>query len=297
MGAIKVNGRKRPEKYRLQVGDVVTRNEQADTNKSSLDATQTKQQKVARLDVEKIRKQLVFEDANRLVFDKPADLVVHPWNKHTTDITMHDMLLSYLEQTDGVKKSATFKPAFCYRLDKDTSGIIIAAKNFRALQTLNELIRLRKTSKQYKAVVGWRLDEPVTIAKPLFVGFDKKLGRGKTFINAQQGKEAITILKPIHTVEHDKLGPVTLLSVTLVTGRMHQIRVHSASVDLPVIGDLIYGNPALNRLANKSLSLQRQLLHCESYWFFDPFLDKQVNFVAPLPEDFTRPFGFVHEHT
>lgn len=285
--AIKVNWRKRPEKYRLQAWDTVTWDENRNTNKSATDSTATKKQKIAKLAVEDIQKHIVYEDNERLVLDKPAWLVLHPWQKHTNDITMHDMLQSYLKQTNWSERTETFSPQYCFRLDKDTSGILIAAKTYQSLQCLNELIRDRKVSKEYYTILVWSLKKTTPVDQPLFVWFDKKMWRGKTFVNHEQGKEAYSIFEPIETTIHPILWEITLARVKIKTGRMHQIRVHAAYLWHPVVGDIMYGHPVVNRKATKKLSITRQLLHSHTYWFFDPFQDKQVEFTAWLPSSFT----------
>lgn len=87
---------------------------------------------------------------------------------------------------------------------------------------------------------------------------------------------------------HPLLGPISLLKVKIYTGRMHQIRVHVSNEGYPVLGDIIYGNPAANRILYKSLGINRQLLHCRKYSFLDPFKEKKVTFEAPLPADFQK---------
>lgn len=106
---------------------------------------------------------------------------------------------SYLQHTQQKKDSQTFNPSFCFRLDKDTSGLIISAKTYTALQLLNELIRDRKTRKTYLAIVIGEFKGLRTITKPLFIGFDKKSGKARTFVNEEKGKESETKMMGIAT--------------------------------------------------------------------------------------------------
>jgi len=147
---------------------VITRDENVLTEKSASNLTVSKKQKVASHSLEKIKSLLIFEDDNRLVWNKPAGLVVHPGDKHTGDISLHDMMLSYLQQTSQRTASHTFKPAFCFRIDKDTSGLIISAKTYEALQWLNEQIRDRKVTKYYRAIVEGVFPKEKTMDAPLF---------------------------------------------------------------------------------------------------------------------------------
>lgn len=289
-GAIKVSDRKRNEEYRLKEGDIITWDDSISTDKKAGKLTAPKQQKIASHSLDQIKSMLIYEDENRLVWNKPAGLVVHPWDKHTSDISLHDMMLSYLQQTGQRISSTTFKPAFCFRIDKDTSGLIISAKTYDALQYLNEQIRERKVHKEYRAIVEWLFPKEQLIDAPLFKGYDQKSGKGKTFINDDKGVEAKTLAKCIMTEHHKELGDISLLNVQIYTWRMHQIRIHVASVGHPIVGDLTYGNPPLNRIATKKCGVTRQLLHSYTYWFFDSFKNTRVSRTAPLPMDFIKLF-------
>ncbi len=289
-GAIKVNGRKAKEEYRLKEKDIITWDEKITTEKSAANMTVSKKQKVASHSLEKIKALLIYEDDNRLVWNKPAGVVVHPGDKHTGDISLHDMMLSYLQQTGQRVGSVTFKPAFCFRIDKDTSGLIISAKTYEALQWLNEQIRDRKVTKFYRAIVEWIFPKEKTMDAPLFKWYDSKSWKGKTFINDEKGVEAKTVAKLIQSVQHKDLWPISLLNVQIHTWRMHQIRIHTADAGYPVVGDLTYGNAPLNRIATKKCWITRQLLHSYTYWFFDTFANKEVSWTAPLPDDFTALF-------
>lgn len=208
---------------------------------------------------------IIVETDQRIVRNKPADIVTHPGNKHTDDLTMHDYQLAYLDQTEQLTDSPTFTPSFCFRLDKDTSGIIISAKTYESLQLLNKLIRDREVDKSYLAVVAGQTPAHSSIDTPLFKGYNTKTGRAETFINHTKGRSAYTELTTLSTREDPHLGTISLVQVTIHTGRMHQIRVHLASIGFPIIGDLTYGHPPLNRLANKHYQINRQLLHSHSY--------------------------------
>lgn len=106
------------------------------------------------------------------------------------------------------------------------------------------------------------------------------------YIDEHEGKDSLTIATAIHKYTHPTLGKLTMLAVDLHTGRMHQIRAHLREAGYPIVGDLMYGNPVLNRLAKKC-GVTRQLLHSSTYSFFDRFSDTQLVCNAPLPDDFS----------
>lgn len=290
--SIKINRKKTKQDYRLQIWDLIEWDENIVTEKKAGKVMQKKIDKIAEIDLKKVQQLLIYEDKHRLVWDKPANTLIHPGDKHTTDITMHDIMVWYLSQTDQWNATATYSPSFCYRLDKDTSGVVISAKTYEALLYLNKLIRDRQTKKMYHAVLVWELPKKkIKVDKALFVWYNRSTWRSQTFVNQEKWKEARSDFELVEAY-HDKiLGPISLVKIKIHTGRMHQIRVHAKHLGYPVLGDLTYGSPPANRLASKKLAITRQLLHASSYWFFDSFSDKEVNFESPLPEEFIQLFG------
>lgn len=180
----------------------------------------------------------------------------------------------------------SFKPSFCYRLDKDTSWVLVAAKEYQSLQYLNQLIRERQTEKSYLTIVAGVTPEYKHINLPLEKSYDKKFWRGITQVS-KQGKPAETEFTTLCTIAHPILGNISLLQVKIYTGRMHQIRVHLAHIGHPVLGDIIYWNPVLNRKLYKDLKINRQILHCKQYSFVDR--DRKVcNFTTSIPQDIDK---------
>lgn len=236
-----------------------------------------------------IEAMIIDQDDNRIAFNKPADMVMHPTQAQQW-ASIHEIMQYYLDKTHDLWSSPTFSPQFCYRLDKDTSWVVIAAKNYEALQFLTQHIRERKVKKEYFCVVTWHLHEATTITAPLREWYDPKFRKGKSFIDHAEGKNAESTLIPEQWWNHHELWPITLVRVGIKTWRMHQIRAHTASIGHPIIGDFMYGNPAANRIANKKLKLQRHLLHAYSYWFFDRFVHKKLYFQADLPQTFLQLF-------
>jgi len=301
--SIKVNGKKKKQDYRLIEWDSITWDDKITTDKKAKNVLQKKSKKVAQLSVQKLKDHIVQESDEYIIRNKPAHLLIHPGDKHTSDITLHDMMVSYLTQTDQRNATQTYSPSFCYRLDKDTSGVVISAKTFEALQYLNQCIRERQTKKAYTAVLIGdlsQLDQKKTsrysshvsfrgtnimIKAPLFVGYNRSTWRSQSFVNTEKGKDSKSEIQLIKTITHPQLWPLSLVKVIITTWRMHQIRVHTAHIGYPILWDLTYGNPALNRKASKN-GITRQLLHASSYWFYNKFVDKQQTFAAELPIEF-----------
>ena len=205
---------------------------------------------------------------------------------------MHDYLQAYLGGVmgkdivrDDDKGLKTFTPSFGYRLDKDTSGVLVAAKNYPALQYLNEVIRDREVNKTYYAVVGGIAPQHMVIEEPLFRGFNKKYGRAQMFVNHEMGIEAKTELWLDKTITHKDLGDISLIRVKLYTGRMHQIRVHLGRAGYPILGDMMYGDEILNKKAETKCGITRQLLHASEYRFWDPFGKKEFVAKVPVPRE------------
>ena len=222
--------------------------------------------------------------------------MIHPGNFHLNDITLNDYLEAYVnrvwkkEGKDPATMSDTFKPSFGFRLDKDTSGLIVGAKDYEALQYLNEIIRERKVTKKYLAVVRGKAPAKGIIDKPLFKGFNATYERAQTFINQEKGLESKTGYECIASFHDEALGDVSLLLVTLFTGRMHQIRVHLASENLPIVGDIMYGDEKLNDVAYRKHSISRQLLHSFGYGFYDCFSKKDIYIESKVPSDIKKLF-------
>ncbi|MDD2536987.1 MAG: RluA family pseudouridine synthase [Candidatus Absconditabacteria bacterium] len=284
-GDIKVNGKKSKEEYRLKIGDEIEIGETLLGKKDPSALITTKERKLNKLTKEKIQPMIIYEDKNRVVFNKPAGVVLHESNKHRNDLSMNDYLEFYAQEL----KKGTFKPSFGYRLDKDTSGVLIGAKNYEALQYINEIIRDREIDKTYLTIVAGNPPKHLIIDKAIEKNYNSKFDRAQMKVS-KDGQDSKTECFKIKTIHHPELGQISLVKVKLHTGRMHQIRIHLSSENYPVIGDLIYGNPAINRKGNKLLHISRQLLHCYQYSFID-HEGFPLSVTAPIPEDFSKIFG------
>ncbi|MEI6672766.1 MAG: pseudouridine synthase [bacterium] len=180
---IKVNGKRVKEEYRIKVGDVISIDDKVQMGSEDLSLlVSQKDRKLEKVDIKKIKQQILYEDGHRIVFDKPYGIPMHPGNKHRNDLCMNDYLDKYAEEY----KTSTFKPSFGYRLDRDTSGVLIAAKSYEALQYINTIIRERDIDKYYLTFVIGKFPEHLIIKKPLSKTYNKELDRSQVKIDYDQ---------------------------------------------------------------------------------------------------------------
>jgi len=210
---------------------------------------------------------VVYEDADVLVVDKPAGLVVHPGAGHQTGTLVHGLLARAAQWSaiGGVER-----PGIVHRLDKDTSGLLVVARNDAAHRGLAGQLQDRSLHRLYRAiVVGEVPDAAARIDAP--IGRNPQ-HRPRMAVLAN-GKEAITDFRRLGLVQGH-----TLLDVTLLTGRTHQVRVHLAYLHHPVLGDAVYGRP--------SALIARPALHAAEIAFRHPRTGRPVRLESPLPADF-----------
>lgn len=244
---------------------------------------------------------IIYEDNHRLVWNKPADIVIHSGNKHMDDVTMNDLLDTYLKifspisNRNRYKKNninidrETFIPSYGYRLDKDTSGVLISAKDYDTLQYLNEIIRSKANiSKYYFAIIYGKIkDKKFDIDLPLFKWYNATYGRAQSFVNFEKWIPCRTTVELLQTIKDNELGYISLLKCQIHTGKMHQIRVHLSHVGYPILGDVMYGNNNINQKLYRIYKINRQLLHSWRYQFVDQE-GSELYFQAPIPEDFKK---------
>lgn len=214
--------------------------------------------------------EIVYEDDALLVVNKPAGIVVHPAPGHA-DGTLVNAVLAYAP--DIVTGNAE-RPGIVHRLDRDTSGLLVIARNDRALYALQRQFAARAVHKVYLALVHDRVQAPQgKIEAP--IGRDPR-DRKKMAVSTRAGaREAVTFFR---VKRH--LGDYTLLQVEPITGRTHQIRVHLAFLKHPVVGDSVYGKGEDNLLG-----LKRPFLHAWRIEFKHPLTGQDLAFTAPLPAD------------
>ncbi len=212
---------------------------------------------------------IIYEDDDLLVIDKPAGLTVHPAPGHPSH-TLVNAILSYFPHLADIGDS--LRPGIVHRLDKDTSGVMMVAKNSAAQANLAEQFETRSVAKTYLVLVRGHLTPENGIIEAS-IGRDPRSRKRMAVV--AEGKEART---EYHVVEY--VGDYTLLEVRPETGRTHQIRVHLAAISHPVIGDTTYGA--------RSAYLSRQFVHASRLGFKLPSTGKYVEFKSELPPDLVK---------
>lgn len=208
---------------------------------------------------------IIYEDGNILIVNKPSGLLVHG-DKNEKRITLTNIVLSYLsEKGEYSFNSNMFTPSLAHRIDRNTSGLVVFGKNIKALQALEDIFKDHSLiNKHYYALVKGRLKEEGIIDKALLKDEAKSIV--KIVDENKGGKKAITKYKVKETFSF-----CSLVDVCLLTGRTHQIRVHFASINHPLLGDNKYGDFALNKEFFKKFKYQNQFLHAYKLEF------KQIN--------------------
>ncbi len=237
------------------------------------------------LQPEAIPLNILFEDTHLIVIDKPAGLVVHPAPGNETG-TLVNGLLYHCPELGGI--NAELRPGIVHRLDKDTTGTMVVAKNRLALENLSRQFKEREVQKTYLALVHGVLGpESGTISLPIG---RHPIDRKKMSTISSRGREAKTIW-------HVKVryAVATLLELELKTGRTHQIRVHCTAMHHPIVGDAVYvcGKRGRKNQKNTPLetllkSVKRQMLHAWHLGFTHPVEQRAMSFTAPIPEDMQR---------
>jgi 23S rRNA pseudouridine1911/1915/1917 synthase len=226
---------------------------------------------------------IVYEDADLIVVDKPAGLVVHPAAGHAAG-TLVNGLLHHCRDLQGI--GGERRPGIVHRLDKDTSGLLVVAKNDRSHQSLSQQFKARQVHKIYLALVwGSPIQESGCIDRP--VG-RHAVERKRMAVVAKGGREALTLW---HVQE--RFPGSALLAVELKTGRTHQIRVHCQSMGHPLVGDPVYGRRRSMPRPTKSQAdplimlgqARRQMLHAAELSLIHPVTQQPLAFQVPLPED------------
>ncbi len=275
-GAILLNDINTKKRTVLKPGDVVTVNEAALTQMSGI-----------HLEPQNIDLYILYEDDHFVVVNKPAGMVVHPGSGNP-DHTLVNALLYHLDSLSS--GSEEDRPGIVHRLDKNTSGVIVAAKNDEAHNALADLFASRKITKEYIGVcIGCRPEDTGRIDAPI----GRKKNDPLRYCVTKKGKEASTG----YTLIAYKSG-ISLLRFHPITGRTHQIRIHSSHAGFPVVDDPLYGGDRKKVQQLQPLDrpfayavfkcFSRHALHARHISFVHPFSGKEVFFEAPLPEDFLR---------
>lgn len=256
-GEVLVNKKQVKSGYSLSVGDEV-----------SVNIPEPKE-----LDIEpqEMDLEIVYEDEDVILINKPKGMVVHPAPGHTKDTLVNGLLYHCKDHLSGINGVA--RPGIVHRIDRDTTGILIVCKNDLAHQSIAAQLKEHSITRRYRALVHGNLkDDQGTIEGSIG---RHPVDRKKMAINERNGKPAVTRYTVL-----ERFGSYTLIECVLETGRTHQIRVHMASTGHPLVGDEVYGP------AKCPFKLQGQCLHAMILGFIHPRTGEYMEFSAPLPEYF-----------
>lgn len=237
---------------------------------------------------EPINLDIVYEDENVIFINKKTGMLSQKSKEN--DLSLNEYVISYLvnEGKLSIEDLKTFKPSVCNRLDRNTSGLIVAGKSLQGLQDMSKMFKERTLHKYYLAVVVGAINEPMKIT-----GYLKKNNNTNkvTITNKTDGEYIETYYEPVKV-----LDDVTLLKVQLITGKTHQIRAHLSSINHPIIGDYKYGKKEINDIYKKKYGIENQMLHSYQLTFetINGELGNLSNktFIAKPPKEFAEITGF-----
>lgn len=220
-----------------------------------------------------IRQSIIYEDIDILVLNKPAGMLSQ--KASPGDVSANELIVEYLLGSGALDGAQAFRPSVCNRLDRNTSGILVAGKTLRGLQEMSAQLRERTAAKYYLCIVRGRLEQERYIKG--WLAKDPEKNQSHIYETERPDSRPIeTSYRPLQQSES-----YTLLEVHLITGRPHQIRAHLASIGHPIIGDAKYGDLSTNRYFLEHYGLRHQLLHA-----YRMVLKDGREFTAPLPELF-----------
>jgi 23S rRNA pseudouridine1911/1915/1917 synthase len=233
---------------------------------------------------EEIPLDIVYEDDDLAVINKPAGMMVHAGAGASDDArnrgTLVNALLHRLGSLSGV--GGALRPGIVHRLDKETSGLILVAKNDDAHRKLSAQFAAREVKKKYVALVhGWVKKDSGTLAQSIS---RDRVRRTRMTTRLEGGRAAVTHYRVVRRLD-TKFGKFTLLDVKIDTGRTHQIRVHVAAMGHPVVGDTMYGAPKQARGKNAVIGLRRNFLHAAELEFKHPRTGAGIALQSELPEE------------
>ena len=268
-GQVLVNGQVKKAKYTVQEGDIVTYH--------------VPEPEVLEYVAENLPLEIIYQDEDVAVVNKPQGMVVHPSAGHTSG-TLVNALMYHIKDLSGI--NGVLRPGIVHRIDKDTSGLLMIAKNDEAHLALAQELKDKKSLRKYWAIVHGNLpNDRGVIEAP--IGRSEK-DRKKQAVTAK-GKPAVT---RFHVLE--RFGDYSLLELQLETGRTHQIRVHMAHIAHPLLGDQTYGGrPRPPKNASEDFmevlrNFKRQALHAVMLRLAHPITGEMMEWYAPLPDDFVE---------
>lgn len=263
-GEVLVNGKVVKAKYAVKAGDEITYH--------------LPEEEVLEILAEDIPLEIIYEDQDVAVVNKPQGIVVHPSAGHTSG-TLVNALMHHIKDLSSI--NGVVRPGIVHRIDKDTSGLLMIAKNDNAHRSLAAELKDKKSLRQYLAIVHGNLPNDRGVIEAPIGRSDKD--RKKQAVIAG-GRDALTRFKVL-----ERFGHYTLVELTLETGRTHQIRVHMAYIGHPVAGDPLYG-------PKKSLKGNGQFLHAATLGFTHPTTKEEMVFSAEVPEIFEKTLDDLRKH-
>lgn len=254
---ILVNGKEAKSSYKINPGDIIT-------------VEDIEYKEDVYLKPQKMELDVIYEDNDIIIVNKPKGMVVHPGNGNPDGTLANAILERCKGSLSGI--GGIIRPGIVHRIDKDTSGLVIIAKNDNAHIKISKQIQERKVGKTYLALVRGEIKEnEATINMPI----GRSTKDRKKMAVTKNGKEAITHFKVLK-----RYKGFTFLEVKIETGRTHQIRVHLAQIGYPIVGDEVYSN------GKNPFNVKGQMLHASKLKFIHPTTNKNVTYVAPLPDYF-----------
>jgi len=265
-GFIRLDGRPAKAAARLKPGQVVE--------------VEVPEPEPALLEPEPMELAVIFEDEALVVLNKPPGLVVHPAPGHASGTLVHG-LLHHCPDLKGI--GGERRPGIVHRLDKETSGLIVAVKSDQAHQRLSRAFKAKKVDKTYRAVL---LGRPGWSDKTVEAPIGRHPTKRKQMAVLESGRPAVSLFR----VVEEFAGPLVLAEVDLMTGRTHQIRVHAAHLGHPILGDPVYGSGSRERRLEPearalAAPLGRQMLHAWRLGFDHPLTGQRLAFEAPYAND------------
>ncbi|MDD3383280.1 MAG: RluA family pseudouridine synthase [Bacilli bacterium] len=256
-GDILVNDKEVKPSYKTSAGDVIT-----------IEIIPISDSKIT---PENIPLKIIYEDDDLIIIDKPQGMVVHPANGHYSGTLANALLYHFENNLSSINGS--IRPGIVHRIDKDTSGLLMVAKNDFAHEKLAEQLKNKTASRVYYAIVGGEMEHS---EGEIIAPIGRHLNNRKKMAVVSSGKNAVTHFKVI-----ERFNGYTLIECKLETGRTHQIRVHMAYIHHPIIGDLLYGG-------KKFEFLNGQLLHAKCLILNHPVSNKKMKFECDLPDYFVN---------
>ena len=227
------------------------------------------------IEPENIPLEILYEDADVILINKPKGMVVHPSAGHYSGTLVNGLMYHCKDELSGI--NGVMRPGIVHRIDMDTTGVIIACKNDKSHNSIAEQLKEHSITRRYRAIVCGNIKEDEgTVDKPIGRDPSNRLRNAVTDLNS---KNAVTHYKVLEI-----FGRFTLIEAQLETGRTHQIRVHMAYLKHPLLGDELYG-PVKSKEGSK-LGAKRQMLHAGILGFVHPSTGEYMEFESSLPEDF-----------